>query len=107
MDLKFRPYVDRFIRDSVFKSLRCSIAKRNLEITYSEVITRAARKKLKGGAARKEKVITVRDVRAKVTKQAESEIEKVRRALYRAEAAELKKKNTRIAAQKKITKTAA
>lgn len=45
-------------------------------------------------------------MRAQVTKRAESEVEKARKALDRAEAAELKKKNARIVAQKKITKTA-
>ena len=63
---KFRPYLDRFIRGSVSSSLRCSIAERDLEITY-----RAARKKLTGRVAQKGGVITVRDVRAKVTKRAE------------------------------------
>ncbi len=56
---KFRPYLDRFIRGSVSNSLRCSIAERNLEITYSEAITRAARKKLTGRVAQKGGVITV------------------------------------------------
>ena len=101
---KFRPYLDRFIRGSVSNSLRCSIAERDLEITYSEAIARAARKKLTGRVAQKGGVITVRDVRAKVTKRAESEVEKARRALDRAEAAELKKENARITAQKKLRK---
>ncbi len=46
----------------------------------------------------------MRDVRAKVTKRAENEVERARRALDRAEAAELKKENARIAAQKKLRK---
>ena len=54
--------------------------------------------------AQKGGVITVRDVRAKITKRAETEVEKARRALERAEAAELKKENSRIAAHKKLWK---
>ena len=101
---KFRPYLDRFIRGSVSNSLRCSIAERDLEITYIEAIARAARKKLTGRVAQKGGVITVRDVRAKVTKRAETEVEKARKVLDRAEAAELKKENARIAAHKKLRK---
>ena len=101
---KFQPYLDRFIRGSVTNSLRCSIAERDLEITHREAIARAARKKLTGRVAQKGGVITVRDVRAKVTKRVETEVEKARRALERAEAAELKKENARIAAHKKLWK---
>lgn len=93
---KFQPYLDRFILRSVANSLQCSIAKRDLEITHREVMARAARKKLTrkvGG------VITVRDLRARVTKRVETEVEKARRALDRAETAELKKENARKAAQ--------
>ncbi len=101
---KFRPYFDRFIRGFVSNSFRFSIAERDLEITYSEAIARAACKKLTGRVAQKKEVINVRDVRAKVTKQAESEVEKAKMALDRAEAEELKKENARIAAQKKLQK---
>ncbi len=101
---KFPPYLDRFICGSVSNSLRCFITERDLKITYNEAIARAARKKLIGRVAQKGKLITVRDVQAKVTKRAENEVEKARRALDRAEAAELKKENARIAAQKKIRK---
>ena len=75
-----------------------------MEITHCEAIARAARKKLIGKVAQKRGVITVRDVHAKVTKRAETEVEKARRALERAEAAELKKENARIAAHKKLWK---
>ncbi len=50
---KFWPYLDRFIPGSVSNSLRCFIAERDLEITYSEAITRAARKKLTSRVAQK------------------------------------------------------
>ena len=43
-------------------------------------------------------------MRAKVTKRAENEIEKVRKVLDRAEAEELKKENARIAARKRLRK---
>ena len=78
---KFQSYLDRFIRGSVSNSLRCSIAERDLEITYSEAIANAARKKLTGRVVQKRGVITVWDVRAKITKQAESEVEKAKKAL--------------------------
>lgn len=57
-------------------------------------------KKLTGRVAQKVRVNTVRDLRAKITKMEETEVEKARKALERAEAAELKKENTRIAAHK-------
>ena len=101
---KFPPYLDRFICGSVSNSLRCFITERDLKITYNEAIARAACKKLIGRVAQKGKVITVRDVQAKVTKRAENEVEKARRALDQAEAAELKKENAKIAVQKKIRK---
>ena len=104
MHPKFQPYLDRFIRGSVSNSLRCSIAERDLEITYSEAIACATRKKLTGRVAQKGGVITVRDIQAKVTKRAENEVEKARKALDRAEAAELKKENAKIAAHKKLRK---
>ena len=99
---KFQPYLNRFIRGSVTNSLRCSIAEHDLEITHCEAITRAARKKLTGRVVQKGGVITVRDVRAKVTRKEETEVEKARKALERAEVAELKKENTKIAAHKKL-----
>ncbi len=81
MHPKFRFYLDRFIRGSVSNSLRCSIAERDLEIKYSEAIANAARKKLTGRVVQKRRVITVWDVQAKTTKQAESEVEKAKKAL--------------------------
>lgn len=99
---KFQPYLERFFCGSVTNSLRCSIAERDLEITHREAIARAARRKLTGRVAQKGGVITVRDVRAKVTKREETEVEKARKALERAEAAELKKENARIGAHKKL-----
>ena len=62
---------------------------RDLEITHREAIARAgAKKKLTGRVAQKGGVITVRDVRAKVTyihtRREETEVEKARKALERA-----------------------
>ena len=93
---KIRTYLDRFIPGSVTNSLRCSIAERDLEITHREAIARAARRNLIGKVAQIGGVITVRDVRAKVTKRTENE------GLDRTEAAELKKENARIAAHKRL-----
>ncbi len=76
---KFRPYPDRFIHGLVSNSLQCLIAKHDLEITYSEAIARMARKKLTNRVAQKRGLISVGDVEANVTKQAESEVEKARR----------------------------
>ena len=73
-------------------------------IWKSHIIARAARKKITGRVAPKGGVITVRGVREKVTKIVETEVEKARRALERAEAAELKKENARIAAHRKLWK---
>ncbi len=51
-----------------FPTLFDVISERNLEITCNWAIARVARKKLTGRVAQKRRVITVRDVRAKVTK---------------------------------------
>lgn len=51
-----------------------TIAKRDLEITYHEAIARAACKKLTGKVVQKGGDITVRDMRAKVTKRVETEV---------------------------------
>ena len=101
---KFQPYFNRLIRGSITTSLRCSIAERDLEITNREAIARAALKKITGRVAQKGGVITIRRVRAKVTKRVETEVEKARRACDQGEAAELKKENARIAAHKKLCK---
>lgn len=101
---KFWHYFDRFIYKSISNAFQGFIAKRNLEITYSEVIAHAAYKKLTGRIAQKKRVITIWDIQAKITKQAENEVKKARRALDWAEAAELKKENARIAIQKKLQK---
>lgn len=73
--LKFSPTL---ISGSVSNSHRCSIAKRDLEITHRKAIARAAQTKLKGRVAQKGGVITVRDVRAKITKRPETEVEKAK-----------------------------
>lgn len=104
MHSKFPPCLDRAICGSVTNSLRCSIAERDLEVSYRETIARAARKKLIGRVVQKGGVITVQDVRAKVTNRAETGVEMVRKALDRAEATELKKEYARIATQRKLQK---
>ncbi len=59
VNLKFWPYLDRFICGSVSNFLQCSIAERDLEITHSEAIARAACKKLTGSVAKRKDVINV------------------------------------------------
>lgn len=50
---KFWPYLDRFISRSVSNSLQCFIAKRDLEITYSEVLHMQLAKSLQAGLRKK------------------------------------------------------
>lgn len=104
LHLKFWPYFDRFICGLVFYFFWWSITERNLKIIYREDITCPARKKLTGKVVQKAGVITVRDVWVKVTKQAETEVQKAKKALDRVEAAVLKKKNARMTVQKKLQK---
>ena len=101
---KYQPYFDRFICSSVSTSLWYSIAKCNLEIIHCEAIAWSTCKKLTKRVAQKGRVITGRDVCAKITKIAETEVEKARRALEQGETAELKKENTKIATYKKLWK---
>lgn len=78
---KFWLYLNRFIHSLVSNSLWYSIVKDNLKITYSETITHAACKKLINIIAQKEKVITIWDIQAKFTKQAENGVEKAKKSI--------------------------
>ncbi len=91
---KFRPYLERFIRGSVTNAINRIIAEHDLKITHREAITRAACKKLTAKIAQKGGVILMRDVRARTAKRNTNEVEKARKALERAEAAEARKKMT-------------
>ncbi len=53
---------------------------RDLDATYKEAAANAARKKITGRAAQKERVITVREIRGRTTKRAEIAAEKKAKA---------------------------
>ncbi len=80
----------------VSNSFSFSIAESNSEIAYCEAIVHAACKKLTDRVAQKEKMITVCDIGAKITKLAETEVKKARKVLDETESAELKKENAKI-----------
>ena len=79
MHPKFQPYHGRFIRSSVTNSRQYSIAG-DLEVTYHEAIARTACQQLAGRVAQKGREITVWDVWANVSKRAETEVEKAKKA---------------------------
>lgn len=101
---KFWSYLDRFIHRLVSNFFQCFIAKHNLEIIYSETIVYAAWKKLISRVAQKRRVITIWDMQAKITKQAQNKLEKVKKVSNWAKAAEFKKKNAKNTMQKKLQK---
>ncbi len=84
---KFRPHLERFIRGSLTSVFTYYLLDRDVDATYKEAAAPAARKKLTGWVAQKGGVITVREVRGKIAKRAEDEVEKARSALRRAEIA--------------------
>ena len=65
---KFRPHLERFIRGSLTSAFTHYLLDRDLDATYKEAATRAARKKLTGRVAQKGGVITLRKVRGKIAK---------------------------------------
>ena len=54
--------------------------------------------------AQKRKVITVRNIQAKITKRVKAKIKMVKKALEQGKVIELKKENIKIAAHKKLQK---
>ncbi len=101
---KFRPYLERFIRGSVTNLINRIIAELDLEITHREAMAQAARKKLTGKIAQKGRIILVQDVRARIAKRNANEVEKARKALERAEAAEARKEKAWLATRKRLQK---
>lgn len=100
--LKFHLYLNWFICDSVINFFWCFIVGHNLKIIYYEAIAHATQKKLIGKVTQKGEVIIVWDIRAKVTKKEETEVEKTKKALEWVETAKLKKENIEIATYKKL-----
>ena len=76
-----------------------------MDATYKEAALRAAQKKLTERVAQKGKAVIVHEIRGRITKQAEGEVEKARNALRRAEGEVEKARNAlrraEIAAEKK------
>ncbi|MCJ1464997.1 hypothetical protein MMC07_003612 [Pseudocyphellaria aurata] len=91
VDLTFHVHVDRFMRRSIASAYSCQIAERDLIASYSQAAARTARKKFDGKVAQKGGVITVRDIRAKVTKRADDDVEKAMQVLERAAAVDKKR----------------
>ncbi|MCJ1349797.1 hypothetical protein MMC31_008038 [Peltigera leucophlebia] len=101
---KFRPHLERFIRGSLTSAFTHYLLDRDLDATFKEAPARAARKKLTGRVAQKGRVIILREVRGRITKRAEDEVEKARNAVRRAEIAAGKKEKAEIIAQKRTKK---
>ncbi len=75
-----------------------------MDATYKEEAASAARKKLIGRVAQKGGVVIVHEIRGRITKQAEDEVEKARNSLRQAEIAVEKKAKAEINAQKRTKK---
>ena len=91
IDGNYRLHVDRFFKGAMASAHAQQLAERDLLTSARASIAKVARKKLVGTVAQSGGVITVRDVRAKVTKRHEDEVEKAQKVLDRAKAAALKK----------------
>ncbi|MCJ1347006.1 hypothetical protein MMC31_005226 [Peltigera leucophlebia] len=97
---KFQPHLERFIRCFHTSAFTHHLLDRDLDATYKEAAARAAQKRLTGRIAQKGGVITMREIKGRITKQAKDEVQKARNALRRAEIATEKKAKARINARK-------
>ena len=61
--------MERFVKGSISSAHVCQISERELRVNQVLFVAKAARRKLGEKIAQKGGVITVRDVRAKVTKR--------------------------------------
>ena len=95
---KFRPHLEQYIRGSLTSAFTYHLLDRDLDATYKEAAANAARKKITGRVAQKERVITIREIRGRTTKRTEDEAEKPKNALRRAEIAAEKKAKAEIKA---------
>ena len=84
-------HVERFVKGSISSAHARQISERDLRANQMLSIAKTARRKLDGKVAQKGGVITVRDVRAKVTKRTQNEVEKTKQAYERAVLAAEKK----------------
>lgn len=99
-------HLEKLIRGSLTSAFTHYFLDWDLDIAYKEAAAaRAARKKkVTGQIAQKGDVIIVREVRGRIAKQAEDEVEKARNALRRAEIAAEKKEKAEVNARKKRQK---
>ena len=81
IDGNYRLHVDRFFKGAMASAHAQQLAERDLLTSVRASIAKVARKKLAGTVAQSGGVITVRDVRAKVTKRHEDEVEKAQKVL--------------------------
>ena len=96
--------MERFIRGFLTSAFTYYLLDRKLDATYKEAAARAAQNKTTERVAQKGGVITVREVRGKIAKRAEDEVEKARNALRQAEIAAERKEKAEINARKKTKK---
>ena len=104
IDGNYRLRVDRFFKGAMASAHAQQLAERDLLTSARASIAKAARKKLAGTVAQSGGVITVRDVRAKITKRHKNKVEKAQKVLHRAKAAALKKQQVIDNAEKKLWK---
>ncbi len=101
---KFQPHLKQFIRGSFTNAFTHLLLDRDLDATYKEAAACAAQKKLTGRVAKKEGMFIMREIRGRITKRAEDEVEKARNALRQAEIAAEKKAKAEINVQKRTKK---
>ena len=101
IDKDFQVHVERFIKGSITSAHTLQITERDLLATRQEAVARVKRKVLKGNVAQKGGVITVKEVRRKTVTRMDSEVEKQKRALTRAEN---KEKREQAVLDKKLAK---
>ena len=81
------------------------ISNRDLELIHRTAVSKAARKKLDGRVTQVGGVISVRDVRAKVSKHEEDELAKATKVYEKALGAEQKRQQAGLNAEKKVWKS--
>ncbi len=96
--------MERFICGFLTSAFTHYLLDRDLDATYKGAEARATQKKLTGRVAQKGGVVTMREIRGRITKRAEDEVGKTKNALRRAEIAAEKKAKAEINAQKRTKK---
>ena len=101
---KFWPYFEWFIYGSFTSSFTHYLLNQDLNATYKKAAAHAAQKKFTGRVAQKGRVVIIREIRGRITKQAENKVKKAKNALRGAEIAIEKKEKAEIKAQKRTKK---